>query len=47
MDKIIKLELDNLKEELEGVSAPGYAEKRIFGEIQKKINEIIEKLNVQ
>ena len=44
-NKIIKLNLENLKEELEGISSPGYAEKRMFGEIQKKINEIIEKIN--
>ena len=44
-NKITKLNLEDLKEELEGISSPGYAEKRMFGEIQKKINEIIEKLN--
>ena len=43
--EITKLDLNNLGKELKGVSAPGYAEKRMFGEIQKKMNEIIEKLN--
>ena len=43
--KISKLELDNLREEFKGLPAPSYTAARMFGEIQKKINEIIEKIN--
>jgi len=44
-EKISKLDLNNLKKELEGLIDTSYVEKRMFGEIQKKINEIIKELN--
>ena len=45
MKKINTLELEKLKHEFVGMSDPSYVEKRMFGEIQKKINEIIEHIN--
>ncbi len=39
------LRLENLRNELVGLTLPNYVSKRMFGEIQKKINEIIKKIN--
>lgn len=48
MDKKLKrLDLEKLRDELIGYSMPEYAIKRMLGEIQNKINELVEYLNAK